>query len=93
MLIDGLPMMMPTEPAVARLVETCRGDNEPLGPVSPRQVVPTLESLAANAVMAGCRPEHVHETPRKDEGGKKSPYGRSPTVSRLPSQQQQQPQT
>ena len=55
---DGLPLVMPTEGAVERFVEVCRGDNEPFKPVSPRQVVPTLQSLAANAVMAGCKPEY-----------------------------------
>lgn len=55
---DGMPVMMPTEAAVARFTAVCRGDNEPFAPISPRQVVPTLNSLAANAVMAGCRPEY-----------------------------------
>lgn len=55
---DGMPLYIPTEEAVNRLVEAVRGDNEPLGPVPPRQIVPTMQSLAANAVMAGCRPEH-----------------------------------
>ena len=35
-----------------------RGDNRPYPPVPPRQIVPTLQSLAANAVMAGCKPEY-----------------------------------
>ncbi|MCB1739988.1 MAG: hypothetical protein KDK91_06445, partial [Gammaproteobacteria bacterium] len=55
---DGLPLYLPTEQAVARFVEGVRGQNEPFEPISPRQVVPTLQSLAANAVMAGCRPEY-----------------------------------
>ncbi|MFT5176712.1 MAG: hypothetical protein ACI8W7_004909 [Gammaproteobacteria bacterium] len=55
---DGLPLVMPSEEAVQRFVDVCRGDNEPFGPVTPRQVVPTLSSLAANAVMAGCKPEY-----------------------------------
>jgi hypothetical protein len=55
---DGMPMVPPTEAAVARFVAACRGDNEPFEPISPRQVVPTLQSLAANAVMAGCKPEY-----------------------------------
>ncbi len=55
---DGFPLMMPTEAAVARMAAAGRGDNEPFPPISPRQVVPTLQSLAANAVMAGCRPEY-----------------------------------
>ncbi|MEM7253052.1 MAG: hypothetical protein AAF493_16680 [Pseudomonadota bacterium] len=55
---DGLPMMIPTPSAVAKLVDIVHGDNEPFAPISPRQVVPTLDSLAANAVMAGCKPEY-----------------------------------
>ena len=55
---DGFPLVMPTEAAVARFVETVRGDNEPIAPIAPRQVVPTKQSLAANAVMAGCRAEY-----------------------------------
>lgn len=55
---DGMPLYVPTEDAVARLVDTMHGDNRPLGPVPPRQITPSLQSLAANAVMAGCKPEH-----------------------------------
>ncbi len=55
---DGFPLVAPTEDAVEQFIETCRGDNEPLPPMSPRRVIPTLRSLAANAVMAGCRPEY-----------------------------------
>ena len=50
---DGFPLVMPTEDAVGRFVELGRGDNEPLPPITPRLVIPTLETLAANAVMAG----------------------------------------
>ena len=55
---DGMPLSVPTEAAVEKFVAVCRGDNEPFAPVSPRQVVPTLHSLAANAVMAGCKPAY-----------------------------------
>ena len=55
---DGFPMVMPTEAAVERFVETCRGDNEPFPPMSPRRLVPTLRGIAANAVMAGCKPAY-----------------------------------
>ncbi len=55
---DGMPLALPTEAAVAKFVAVCRGDNQPFAPVSPRQIVPTLQSLAANAVMAGCKPEY-----------------------------------
>jgi hypothetical protein len=55
---DGFPLVMPTPDAVARFVETCRGDNAPFSPMSPRQLIPTLQGIAANAVMAGCRAEY-----------------------------------
>jgi hypothetical protein len=55
---DGLPMVPPTEDKVARFTGAVRADNETFAPISPRQVVPTLRSLAANAVMAGCKPEY-----------------------------------
>src|SRR5262249_1554963 len=55
---DGMPLYIPTEDRVAKFVDTVRGDNRPFAPVPPRQIVPTLKSLAANAVMAGCKPEY-----------------------------------
>jgi hypothetical protein len=55
---DGLPLMVPTEEKVERMVEACRGDNEPFLPMSPRRIIPTLRNIAANAVMSGCRPEY-----------------------------------
>ncbi|HEX4894025.1 MAG TPA: hypothetical protein VFV47_12100 [Hyphomicrobiaceae bacterium] len=56
---DGLPLVMPTEAAVEKFVAAAgRVDNSTFQPISPRQVVPTLRSLAANAVMAGCKPEY-----------------------------------
>jgi len=55
---DGFPLCMPLKEDVDRFVETARGDNEPIPPISPRRVIPTLQTLAANAVMAGCRPEY-----------------------------------
>ncbi len=55
---DGMPLFVPTESKVAKFVETVRGDNRPYAPVPPRQIVPTVQALAANAVMAGCKPEY-----------------------------------
>ena len=55
---DGLPLMPPTEEKVERMVDMCRGDNEAFQPMSPRRILPTLRNIAANAVMAGCRPEY-----------------------------------
>lgn len=53
---DGMPVVMPTEASVARMAAAARGDNEPFPPISPRQVLPTMQALAANAVMAGAKP-------------------------------------
>ncbi len=55
---DGLPVVPPDEAAVARMMEGARGDNEPIPAITPRLLVPTIRSLAANAVMAGCRPAY-----------------------------------
>jgi hypothetical protein len=55
---DGMPLYIPTEDKVARFMDQVHGDNRSFPPVPPRQIVPTLQSLAANAVMAGCRPEY-----------------------------------
>jgi hypothetical protein len=52
---DGLPLVPPTEEKVAEML----GGADPkgsLGPVPPGYGEATLEVLAANAVMAGCRP-------------------------------------
>jgi len=55
---DGFPLVPPTEAKVKAFVEQCRGDNAPFPPMSPRLVEPTLENIAANAVMAGAKPEY-----------------------------------
>ncbi|MBT5896241.1 MAG: hypothetical protein HOK30_19760 [Rhodospirillaceae bacterium] len=55
---DGFPLVMPAEASVERFLDTVRGDNEPIPAMSPRRVIPTLPVMAANAVMAGCRPEY-----------------------------------
>jgi hypothetical protein len=55
---DGMPLYLPTEEKVARFVAVARGDNEPFPPLSPSNLIPTLPGLAANAVMAGARPEY-----------------------------------
>lgn len=55
---DGLPVIPPTESMVQRVLATCLPDERPFDPVPPRLVVPTLASLAANAVMAGCEADY-----------------------------------
>jgi hypothetical protein len=56
---DGLPIVPPTLGRVAALcATTTRPPTEALGEVEPLRGVATVEKVAANAVMAGCRPEH-----------------------------------
>lgn len=56
---DGLPVAAPTVAAVqAMLAAAGRRADDMMGPIPPRMHVATLEKLAANAVMAGCKPEY-----------------------------------
>jgi hypothetical protein len=56
---DGLPIVPPTEDAVAEfLTQADRDPREIVGVLPPRQGEATVEKIAANAVMAGCRPEY-----------------------------------
>ena len=56
---DGLPVMPPTEDAVATMMagRPLPGD-EVLGIMPPVEGTVTVEKVAANAVMAGCRPDY-----------------------------------
>jgi hypothetical protein len=56
---DGLPVIPPTEALVTEMLRrTTRAPDEPLGRMEPLQGTVTVEKVAANAVMAGCRPEY-----------------------------------
>jgi len=56
---DGLPVVPPTASRVERMLAYCdRPWNEPVGRIAPRYGEATPLRLAANAVMAGCRPEY-----------------------------------
>ena len=56
---DGLPVRPPTLAAVdAMLKGATRARTESLGVLDPLKGVATVERVAANAVMAGCVPEH-----------------------------------
>ena len=56
---DGLPIMPPTEEAVAKMVANCAdGPTDVLGVMPPVDGTVTIEKVAANAVMAGCKPEY-----------------------------------
>ncbi len=54
---DGLPVVPPTEDRVQAMLGG-RNPETTLGAVPPLWRTASLESLAVNAVMAGCRPEH-----------------------------------
>lgn len=57
---DGLPVVPPTEELVQRMIAASGRDPlEVLGVVPPRLGVATIEAVATNAVMAGCRPEYM----------------------------------
>jgi hypothetical protein len=56
---DGLPVVPPTHASVRATLATVRRDpQEKIGPIPPRMRVATLEKIAINTVMAGCRPEY-----------------------------------
>jgi hypothetical protein len=56
---DGLPIVPPSAERVRDMLAWCdRPIDQPLGRVAPRQGEATPLRLAANAVMAGCRPEY-----------------------------------
>jgi hypothetical protein len=56
---DGLPVVAPTRERVDAMVASSgRSPDESLGPMPPRQGDATIEALAVNAVMAGCRPAY-----------------------------------
>jgi hypothetical protein len=57
---DGLPIVVPTP---ARVEEMCAGARhypaESLGELAPRGGIATVQKIAINAVMAGCRPAYM----------------------------------
>ena len=56
---DGLPVVPPTEDAVRGMLAAIDADPQhSLGTMQPRNSRASLEKLAINAVMAGCKPEH-----------------------------------
>jgi hypothetical protein len=56
---DGLPVVFPSANKVAAMVEASGRDaNEQIGPIPPCWRNATVEKIAINAVMAGCRPDY-----------------------------------
>lgn len=57
---DGLPVVPPTPERVLRMLAgTPRAPDEIIGDMPPDLVPCTVEKVAVNAVMAGCRPEYM----------------------------------
>jgi hypothetical protein len=57
---DGLPVVPPTEARVLRMLAgTSRPPGEVVAVVPPDLVECTVEKVAVNAVLAGCRPEYL----------------------------------
>jgi hypothetical protein len=57
---DGLPVVPPTAPAIERILRYLRLDPQKVvGLIPPRNGIATIEKIAINCVMAGCKPEHV----------------------------------
>jgi len=56
---DGLPVVVPTAEKVDAMVAASgRQAAERIGPIPPRWRCATVEKVAVNAVLAGCRPEY-----------------------------------
>ena len=57
---DGLPVIPPSEDRVAKMLAgTKRKPDEVIGSVPPRWAQATVEKIAINGVMAGCKPEYM----------------------------------
>ncbi len=57
---DGLPLVPPIEERVLRMLDgTGRDPQEVIGLVPPALAAATVEKIAVNAVMAGCKPEYL----------------------------------
>ena len=57
---DGLPLVAPTPERVDAMLAGCEGDpDEAIAVLPPRSGVATRRVIAVNAVLAGCRPEHL----------------------------------
>ena len=72
---DGLPVVPPTEERVARMLEgTDLPPDQVLCTLAPDLVECTVEKVAINAVMAGCRPEYLPVVLAAVEAAAGSPF-------------------
>lgn len=63
-LTDGLPIVPPTQARVTLMTEYVERElgwkpNDSIATLAPKQGMATVEKIAANAVMAGCRPDYM----------------------------------
>ena len=58
---DGLPMVAPTRDRVEEMLSASKGldADEVIASLPPRDGIATRRIIAVNAVMAGCKPEHL----------------------------------
>ncbi|MFQ5521198.1 MAG: TlpA family protein disulfide reductase, partial [Candidatus Methylomirabilia bacterium] len=57
---DGLPVVPPNRERVERMLGgTCRDRREVVGLIPPNYGRATIEKIAINAVMAGCKPAYL----------------------------------
>jgi hypothetical protein len=57
---DGLPVYPPTDDAVSAMIAYVKRDpGEVIGVVPPGEGIATIEKIAINAVMAGCKPDYM----------------------------------
>jgi hypothetical protein len=57
---DGLPVVPPTDERILRMLAgTSRARDEVVGAIPPNLAPCTIEKVAINAVLAGCRPEYM----------------------------------
>src|SRR5262245_14862754 len=57
---DGMPVVPPTSLGLKRMLDaTGRDPQEVLGALPPKEGILTVEKVALNALMAGCKPEYM----------------------------------
>jgi hypothetical protein len=57
---DGLPVVPPTDARILRMLSgTSRKPDDVIGQIPPNLVECTIEKVAINAVLAGCKPEYM----------------------------------
>lgn len=61
LMTDGLPVTPPTEERVAKMLTgTSHAPDEIVNPkMAPEELIVTVEKVAVNGVMAGCKPEYM----------------------------------